>query len=267
MGRRISLRIAETSVVAFALGWIGLPAVGQETTFLRGDVNSDGHVSIADAHLLLSYLFRKHAPPPCLNAADANDSGAIDVVDCAAIMVVTMLGDSEPLPEPYPEPGPDPTDDPPEMYFGFPRCESYGQGQPLVDPVARVEVADAVCRGGEDGRAAIVLSISSLQGLGGYFTALRIGDGIVAGVRESGEDLIMPSNPAWIVASQHEDLTQVTNVVHATDSTPIPAGVDARRVEPQPETTRSPSRRPNSWTSIRGERSSPRSPRAPCSTC
>ncbi|NMD34243.1 MAG: hypothetical protein GYA73_00005, partial [Planctomycetes bacterium] len=49
---------------------------------------------------LLSYLFASGENPPCADAADANDSGEIDIADA-----VTVLGylftNGGPLPEPF----------------------------------------------------------------------------------------------------------------------------------------------------------------------
>ena len=43
--------------------------------FIRGDANSDLMVDLSDAIYVLSYLFLGFAEPPCLKAADSNDSG------------------------------------------------------------------------------------------------------------------------------------------------------------------------------------------------
>ncbi|MGE3166099.1 MAG: FG-GAP-like repeat-containing protein [Planctomycetota bacterium] len=50
-------------------------------TFLRGDVNQDGAVDIADGTRLVNYLFSGAAAPTCLDAADVNDDGVVDISD------------------------------------------------------------------------------------------------------------------------------------------------------------------------------------------
>ena len=71
--------------------------------FLRGDVNRDGSVSIADFVFLRRYLYLDAPEPVCLDAADANDDGKVNLAD--AIAVVHAIVDNVILPEPYPLPG------------------------------------------------------------------------------------------------------------------------------------------------------------------
>jgi hypothetical protein len=65
----------------------------------------------------LSYLFANGKVPDCLDAADANDSGEIDVADAITILS-HLFANSGPLPEPFGACGIDPTID--EL-----GCESY----------------------------------------------------------------------------------------------------------------------------------------------
>jgi hypothetical protein len=55
--------------------------------FLRGDVNLDAEVNIADAAKLLAFLFANGAAPLCREAADVNDDRSINIAD-----VTTLLG-------------------------------------------------------------------------------------------------------------------------------------------------------------------------------
>jgi hypothetical protein len=48
--------------------------------FLRGDANRDSRVNVADVLAMARFLFRGE-PLPCLDAADADDSGNVDVTD------------------------------------------------------------------------------------------------------------------------------------------------------------------------------------------
>jgi hypothetical protein len=64
----------------------------------------------ADAIFTLSYLFADGSAPSCMDTADANDDGAIDIAD--AIFVLQYLFVEGPvIPQPYPGCGIDPTMD------------------------------------------------------------------------------------------------------------------------------------------------------------
>ncbi len=57
-----------------------------QAAFKRGDVDTDGAVSISDLYFLLSYLFRGGPLPPCPDAADLNDDGRLTVSDAVALL-------------------------------------------------------------------------------------------------------------------------------------------------------------------------------------
>ena len=80
--------------------------------FMRGDSNGDGGYNIADAIYTLSYLFIDGAAPPCLDAADVNDDGVIDLAD-PVFLLSTLKPVGQPLivPEPFNVCGEDPTID------------------------------------------------------------------------------------------------------------------------------------------------------------
>ena len=83
-----------TTGVAGALEVLALPS------FLRGDVNQNGAVTLSDATLLLAQLFQG-VPMPCPAAADFDGSGSTLIDD--AIAIVGFLFDSgAPPPPPYP---------------------------------------------------------------------------------------------------------------------------------------------------------------------
>ncbi len=89
------------------------------TVFLRGDVDCDHAVTLADAIYTLRHLYVPEEPAPyCLDAADSNDDGTVDMGDARFIMFYLYVPASPPLPEPFPETGTDPTPD----YLG---CTSY----------------------------------------------------------------------------------------------------------------------------------------------
>ena len=90
-------------------GWYldSLQVTGPE--FLRGDVNGDDSVDIADAIGILAVLFQGQ-PNSCWDAMDTNDSGQATIAD--AIYLVSYLFTSGPAPHaPFPNCGADPTAD------------------------------------------------------------------------------------------------------------------------------------------------------------
>jgi hypothetical protein len=52
-----------------------------EARFLRGDANSDGRLTIADAIFALQYIFSHESAPSCVDATDVNDNGMIGIDD------------------------------------------------------------------------------------------------------------------------------------------------------------------------------------------
>jgi hypothetical protein len=68
------------------------PAVG----FLRGDVNSDSELDIADPIRCLAYLFLGGAAPSCLKTADADDDGAVNIGDAILLLGYLFLGGPAP---------------------------------------------------------------------------------------------------------------------------------------------------------------------------
>jgi len=84
-----------------------------EQPFLRGDVDPDGAVNLADAVTTLRYLFAGETSARlagCLDAADADDSGVVDVSD-AVYTLDHLFRQGPPLAAPFGTPGLDPTPD------------------------------------------------------------------------------------------------------------------------------------------------------------
>jgi hypothetical protein len=79
-------------------------------TFIRGDANNDGCVNNLDADFLLRYLFIQGPPPPCMDGADANDTGALDIADPTFILIA--INNGTPLQPPFGNCGLDSTVDP-----------------------------------------------------------------------------------------------------------------------------------------------------------
>jgi hypothetical protein len=78
-----------------------------QLNFLRGDGNGDGIVNIADGIFLLQSLFSNSGNSNCMDAADANDDGSVDVSDVISILGYQFNG-TNPPPAPYPNCGVDP---------------------------------------------------------------------------------------------------------------------------------------------------------------
>jgi len=77
----------------------------------RGAVRGEEGINLTDAIVLLEHLFLGEAAPPCLDAADADDSGKLDLADAISLLGHLFLGAGAP-----PDPGPaicgrDPTAD------------------------------------------------------------------------------------------------------------------------------------------------------------
>ncbi len=75
--------------------------------FLRGRVNNDADVDIADVVFLLYYYFLDGPEPQCMDAADANDDESVDLADAVALLTY-LFDNAGPLPAPFAECGTDP---------------------------------------------------------------------------------------------------------------------------------------------------------------
>ena len=85
--------------------------------FVRGDANQDYQVDEADAYFIMDYLLGGGPSPECMDSADADDSGTVDISDATFILNYKFLGTAPP-PPPFPDCGPDPTED-------SLRCDKY----------------------------------------------------------------------------------------------------------------------------------------------
>ncbi|MBI4605371.1 MAG: hypothetical protein HY721_25690 [Planctomycetes bacterium] len=81
-----------------------------DRAFLRGDADGSGRRDVADAVLLLAYLFQEGPVPGCAKAADADDDGRLGDGDAIALLLHAFAGRG-PLPEPFASCGADPTVD------------------------------------------------------------------------------------------------------------------------------------------------------------
>jgi hypothetical protein len=82
---------------------------GVHRTFVRGDVNEDGGVDVADALAVCGQLFLGQ-PLLCGDASDADDSGLVDIAD-AIFLLRFLFSQGLPPPHPYPDPGGDRSSD------------------------------------------------------------------------------------------------------------------------------------------------------------
>ncbi|MEC9476009.1 MAG: dockerin type I repeat-containing protein [Planctomycetota bacterium] len=93
---------------AFSDGQVTL-SPGAGVTFVRGDINGDDAVNIADAVAGLTYLFSA-GPASCIDAVDTNDDGLANVAD--GVFLLSFLFSGGPAPSaPFPGCGSDPTND------------------------------------------------------------------------------------------------------------------------------------------------------------
>jgi hypothetical protein len=113
----VMTRLTGLFIGCVVVSWfLGGPAAAQDVPFIRGDVNADGRVDIADPIRILSVLFVGGADLECKDSADADDDGTITIADAMVLIGFDFLGGPGPL-QPFPSCGVDPTPD------GL-RCES-----------------------------------------------------------------------------------------------------------------------------------------------
>ncbi len=78
--------------------------------FVRGDANRDWQLDISDPVFILLYLFGDAAEPPCADACDVDDDGAVQINDAVYLLDFLYAG-GPPPPAPFPLEGTDPTTD------------------------------------------------------------------------------------------------------------------------------------------------------------
>jgi hypothetical protein len=84
--------------------------LSRTTSFVRGDSDLSGELSITDPVLTLGYLFLGLGELGCEDAADSDDSGRLELTDAVYVLGYLFLGTAAP-PPPFPEAGEDPTED------------------------------------------------------------------------------------------------------------------------------------------------------------
>ena len=66
-----------------------------ENFILRGDVNNDTSIDLADGVLILRMLFQEPYILPCWDAADINDDGLVDVADAVNSVMNFFIADTQ----------------------------------------------------------------------------------------------------------------------------------------------------------------------------
>jgi hypothetical protein len=132
-----------------------LPAV-DPVPFVRGDANTDGFLSTADLLTIQHWLFAGDSAPTCIDSADVDDDGRVDLCDAIGVGVyLFQMGgcghNNDPVdygsapPAPFPAMGADPTpDEAPYM-----SCDGFSVTPPVAtDDVLRLGDVEAT-PGGE----------------------------------------------------------------------------------------------------------------------
>jgi len=83
---------------------------GDKELFVRGDTNGDNLQNLTDGIFVLSFLFTGGDTPACMDSADVDDTGNIEITDGISILNFLFIGGAPP-PSPYPDCGEDETDD------------------------------------------------------------------------------------------------------------------------------------------------------------
>ena len=81
-----------------------MPGMVEPARFRRGDVDSDGVISVSDAIFLLRHLFARGRVPTCKAAADANDNRRLELTDVISLFGV-LFNEGAVLPDPFTECG------------------------------------------------------------------------------------------------------------------------------------------------------------------
>jgi hypothetical protein len=220
MARTISL------LAAFMLALLVTPGASA-VDFLRGDANSDGNVSVSDAHFISRFLFEGGARADCMKAMDVNGDGTINVTDSVFIENYEWLGGPPPA-LPFPEPGPGEAGG---EGASVP-CDSYEVEPPLEDPGATIQILDVVAPGGQEGHAVITILLTSSRPLGGYTGRILVDTAVVAMVYPETKDLTGISDAIGMSGANLEGGTiEFGCLASIRSKQPIPPGEDVSVLE------------------------------------
>lgn len=81
-----------------------------DTTFVRGDINGSGSITMPDPLAILTYAFGSTSPN-CLDAGDVDDNGRVNIADAILLFNYLLVPGSSTPAAPFPDCGADITDD------------------------------------------------------------------------------------------------------------------------------------------------------------
>jgi hypothetical protein len=95
--------ILAAALPAFLPATPALAGLGFCSHFIRGDSNLDGTVNLSDGVRTLNHLFLGDAPLGCADAADADDSGVLELTDAVYtfLFLFSASGRAPPAPGPF----------------------------------------------------------------------------------------------------------------------------------------------------------------------
>jgi len=102
--------VIETTGIAIIPTMIPAQIFFSDGLFLRGEINGDTSVNIADAMFLLTQLFSGGPAGTCADASDVNDDGSVNLADPIRLLAYLFSGGEVPD-APFPACGVDPTTD------------------------------------------------------------------------------------------------------------------------------------------------------------
>ncbi|MGE4619117.1 MAG: hypothetical protein AAEJ04_04830 [Planctomycetota bacterium] len=139
------LRVTSALLILTSLSILAPTLALSQSSFNRGDCNSDNSTDIADAILGLGILFSGDGPPICEDACDVNDDGNLDIGD--PIYLLANLFSSGNNPPPPNSCGTDPTSDSLTCASGCtPATEDCSNGVD-DDGDTDIDCADSDCTG------------------------------------------------------------------------------------------------------------------------
>ncbi|RTZ91459.1 MAG: hypothetical protein DSY92_04470 [Planctomycetota bacterium] len=102
--------VIETTGIAIIPTMVPAQIFFSDGLFLRGEINGDISVNIADALFLLTQLFSGGPAGTCADASDVNDDGSVNLADPIRLLAYLFSGGEVPD-APFPACGVDPTAD------------------------------------------------------------------------------------------------------------------------------------------------------------
>jgi len=102
--------VIETTGIAITPTMVPSQIFISDGLFLRGEINGDTSVNIADAMFLLAQLFIGGPVSTCADASDVNDDGSVNLADPIRLLAYLFSGGEAPD-APFPACGVDPTAD------------------------------------------------------------------------------------------------------------------------------------------------------------